>query len=185
MKLPKRAIAPTPRAPPRPRNGAVAKAAAPGARIMRNSQSMWAATAMRYYDSGAFWLEMEFLAAAIVFHFTLYERVTRRDDAGPALRVVTAVLALFLWFGVGVAGRDRGQDMSGAGDVVGVVGEGLAGGAGDFPAPCLERGGDARGGVAGAEDKEAHDLPCSSFPRKREPILCGWLGEMGPGSGPG
>ncbi len=32
---------------------------------------MWAATAMRYYDSPAFWLEQQLLAAAIVFHFTL------------------------------------------------------------------------------------------------------------------
>jgi hypothetical protein len=70
--------------------------------------SMWAATAMRYYDSGPFWLEMELLAAAIVFHFTLYDRVTRKDGTGPVLRALTAILALFLWFGVGVAGRAIG-----------------------------------------------------------------------------
>jgi hypothetical protein len=70
--------------------------------------SMWAATAMRYYDSGPFWLEMELLAAAILFHFTLYRWVTHRDDAPAALRGFTAILALFLWFGVGVAGRAIG-----------------------------------------------------------------------------
>lgn len=70
--------------------------------------SMWAATAMRYYDSGPFWLEMELLGAAILFHFTLYRRVTHRDDAPAALRGFTAILALFLWFGVGVAGRAIG-----------------------------------------------------------------------------
>ena len=32
---------------------------------------MWAATALRYYDSDAFWLEMQLLATALVFHFTL------------------------------------------------------------------------------------------------------------------
>ena len=44
MKLAKRTTAPVPSAPPRPRNGATANAAAPGARIMRNIRSMLAAT---------------------------------------------------------------------------------------------------------------------------------------------
>ena len=60
------------------------------------------------YESGPFWLEMELLLAALVFHFTLYQSVTSRDDAPPVLRGFTAVLALFLWFGVGVAGRAIG-----------------------------------------------------------------------------
>jgi uncharacterized protein DUF6644 len=70
--------------------------------------TMAAATAMRYYGSAAFWLEQELLIAAIVFHFALFERVARRDDARPALRKMTAILAIFLWFGVGVAGRAIG-----------------------------------------------------------------------------
>ena len=70
--------------------------------------SMWAATAMRYYDSGPFWLEMQMLAVAIVFHFTLWHYVTTRDDAPSALRAITGILALGLWFGVGVAGRAIG-----------------------------------------------------------------------------
>ena len=60
------------------------------------------------YESGPFWLEMELLVAALVFHFTLYQWVTSRDDAPPVLRGFTAVLALFLWYGVGVAGRAIG-----------------------------------------------------------------------------
>ena len=70
--------------------------------------SMWAATAMRYYDSPPFWLEMQLLATALVFHLTLYEWVIRRDDAPPLLRGITGTLALGLWFGVGVAGRAIG-----------------------------------------------------------------------------
>src|SRR5436190_3847268 len=54
--------------------------------------TMWAATAERYFDSGAFWLEQELLLAAIVFHFTLYRWVTGRDDAPAALRGFTAVV---------------------------------------------------------------------------------------------
>jgi hypothetical protein len=70
--------------------------------------SMWAATALRYYDSPAFWLEMQLLAVALVFHLTLYEWVTRRDDAHALLRGFTGIVALVLWFGVGVAGRAIG-----------------------------------------------------------------------------
>jgi uncharacterized protein DUF6644 len=70
--------------------------------------SMWAATALRYYDSGPFWLEMQFLAVAIVFHFSLWEWVIRKDDAPPLLRAFTGILALFLWFGTGVMGRAIG-----------------------------------------------------------------------------
>ena len=70
--------------------------------------SMWAATALRYYDSGAFWLEMQLMATALVFHLTLYEWVTRRDDTPAILRGLTGILALALWFGVGIAGRAIG-----------------------------------------------------------------------------
>ena len=70
--------------------------------------SMYAATAMRYYDSPAFWLEQQMLAVAIVFHFTLWHYVTSRDDAPAALRAFTGILAIGLWFGVGVAGRAIG-----------------------------------------------------------------------------
>jgi hypothetical protein len=60
------------------------------------------------YESYSFWLEMKLLAAALVFHFTLYRWVTGRDDAPGPLRAATGLLALFLWFGVGVAGRAIG-----------------------------------------------------------------------------
>jgi hypothetical protein len=51
---------------------------------------------------------MQLLATALVFHLTLYEWVTRRDDAHRLLRGVTGMLALVLWYGVGVAGRAIG-----------------------------------------------------------------------------
>jgi hypothetical protein len=75
-----------------------------------SGMSMWAGHGIMpdLYESGPFWLEMELLVVALIFHFTLYQRVTSRDDAPPGLRGFTAVLALFLWFGVGVAGRAIG-----------------------------------------------------------------------------
>ena len=75
-----------------------------------SGMSMWAGHGIMpdLYESGPFWLEMELLLVALIFHFTLYQSVTSRDDAPPVLRGFTAVLALFLWFGVGVAGRAIG-----------------------------------------------------------------------------
>jgi len=72
--------------------------------------SMWAGHGIMpdLYESGPFWLEMELLLVALIFHFTMYQWVTSRDDAPPVLRGFTAVLALLLWFGVGVAGRAIG-----------------------------------------------------------------------------
>jgi len=71
---------------------------------------MWAGHGVMpdLYESVPFWLEQELLLAALVFHFTLYRWVTSRDDAPRAVRGFTAILALFLWFGVGVAGRAIG-----------------------------------------------------------------------------
>jgi hypothetical protein len=60
---------------------------------------------VRWYVNGIFRWKMTFLFTAILFHFTLYRWVTRRDEAGPVLRRCTGALALLLWFGVGWAGR--------------------------------------------------------------------------------
>ena len=75
-----------------------------------SGMSMWAGHGIMpdLYESGPFWLEMELLLVALIFHFTMYQWVTSRDDAPPVLRGFTAVLALLLWFGVGVAGRAIG-----------------------------------------------------------------------------
>ncbi len=42
---------------------------------------------------------------ALLFHFTTYRRVTRRDDLRPVVYRLTGALALMLWFSVGLAGR--------------------------------------------------------------------------------
>ena len=63
---------------------------------------------MRLYDSGPFWIQMTFLFFALIFHFTLYRKVTRWDDAPAILRGVTGFLAVTLWLGVGIAARAIG-----------------------------------------------------------------------------
>jgi hypothetical protein len=63
---------------------------------------------MRLYDSGPFWTQMTFLFFALIFHFSLYRKVTRWDQAPPLLRGITGFLAVTLWLGVGIAARAIG-----------------------------------------------------------------------------
>ena len=52
-----------------------------------------------------FRVKMSFLLLAIVFHFTLFRKVTQRDEPSSSLRKGTGVLALVLWVAVGWGGR--------------------------------------------------------------------------------
>jgi hypothetical protein len=61
-----------------------------------------------YYYNRAFDLKMLLLVAALLVHVTLLQRVAKREDAPGMLARVTAVLSLFLWFGVSWAGRAIG-----------------------------------------------------------------------------
>jgi hypothetical protein len=61
--------------------------------------------AVKCYQNDAFWLKMEFLLAALIFHFTIYRKVTSSDKIRPLWAKATACLSLLLWFGVGLAGR--------------------------------------------------------------------------------
>jgi hypothetical protein len=63
---------------------------------------------MRLYESGPFWIQMTLLFFALIFHFSLYRRVTRWDEAPALLRGVTAFLAVSLWLGVGIFARAIG-----------------------------------------------------------------------------
>jgi len=60
---------------------------------------------LRWYGSIPFRVKMTFLLAAVVFHFTLFRKVTSGDKAGPLLCRITGALALLLWFGVACGGR--------------------------------------------------------------------------------
>jgi hypothetical protein len=58
-----------------------------------------------YFAGYWFRLKMTLLAAALIFHVTVYRIVARRDrPAAPAKRL-TGALMLLLWFGVACAGR--------------------------------------------------------------------------------
>jgi len=63
------------------------------------------------YNSPPFRLKMVLLTLAIIYHFTLYKRVARSDDAHVASSWADRLAAgtsLVLWFSVGLAGRAIG-----------------------------------------------------------------------------
>ena len=66
---------------------------------------LFVSEALKCYQNPAFWCKMGFLLAAVVFHFTVYRRVTSSDNVGLGLSVLTGSVSLILWFGVGLAGR--------------------------------------------------------------------------------
>ncbi len=61
----------------------------------------------RYAANTSFNVKMIVLLVAILFQYTVYRRVVRAEAAAHASRrlVVLPLISLFLWFGVGWAGR--------------------------------------------------------------------------------
>ena len=62
---------------------------------------------LRVYYSPPFWWKMQFLLLAMLFTFTVRQKVVRSDAARipPLLGGLVAVVSLSLWFGVGFSGR--------------------------------------------------------------------------------
>lgn len=62
---------------------------------------------VRYVNSGPFQLKMALLTLAILYHFTIFRRVTRREPPPrrPLLNTIVAFFSLTLWFSVGWAAR--------------------------------------------------------------------------------
>jgi hypothetical protein len=66
--------------------------------------------ASKYYVHDYFWVKMYFLAAAIVFSFVVRHRVIMSHEAraNSALGKLVALVSIFLWSGVGFAGKAIG-----------------------------------------------------------------------------
>jgi hypothetical protein len=62
----------------------------------------------KYYQSNLFWWKMGFFWVGVVFHFTIYRKVTRSDRIGLALGAFTAIVVIVLWYGTGAFGRAIG-----------------------------------------------------------------------------
>ena len=68
---------------------------------------LFSSEAVKCYYSFAFWFKMTCLALAIIFTFTVRQRVTLMDDAriSPIKASIVALVSLALWSGVGWGGR--------------------------------------------------------------------------------
>ena len=68
---------------------------------------LFSSEAVKCYYSFAFWFKMTSLALAIIFTFTVRQRVTQTDDTriSPVKRKLVALISLALWSGVGWGGR--------------------------------------------------------------------------------
>jgi hypothetical protein len=66
--------------------------------------------ASKYYVNAAFWMKMYFLAAAIIFTFTVRRKVIFMDDSrlSPAVAKIVGLVSVLLWSGVGIMGRGIG-----------------------------------------------------------------------------
>jgi hypothetical protein len=63
--------------------------------------------AMKCYGSDPFWVKMGFLFVALIFHFTIYRRITKKQDQRPTVfkARLAATVSFVLWTAVGLAGR--------------------------------------------------------------------------------
>lgn len=68
---------------------------------------LFGSEAVKCYENPPFFFKMGMLAAALVFHFAVM-RPTLNAEAGKLRQILTGLLALVLWFGVGVGGRAIG-----------------------------------------------------------------------------
>ena len=71
---------------------------------------LFASEALKCYDSPPFRFKMACLILALLFQVTIYHRATTSVDVDkkPGFAKLTAILALVLWFGVGLGGRAIG-----------------------------------------------------------------------------
>jgi hypothetical protein len=78
--------------------------------ILCSGVLLFASEAMKAYASVPFQVKMLFLFAAMIFHYTVYWRLTRSSDTtiGPVWGKLAAIVSILLWLGVGLGGRGIG-----------------------------------------------------------------------------
>jgi hypothetical protein len=78
--------------------------------ILASGVLLFSSEALKAYGSVPFQIKMLFLFAAMIFHYTLYGRLTRSSDAAisPVWGKLAAIVSILLWLGVGLGGRGIG-----------------------------------------------------------------------------
>ena len=77
--------------------------------ILTSGFLLFSSEAIKSYTSVPFQVKMVFLFFAIIFHYTVYSRITSADDKiAPAWNKLAAIVSILLWTGVGIGGRGIG-----------------------------------------------------------------------------
>ena len=75
--------------------------------ILLTGAMLFASEAVKVYASWPFRIKMIFLFSAMLFHYTVYRRLTKADEAltSPRWGKLAATVSMILWFGIGWGGR--------------------------------------------------------------------------------
>ena len=76
--------------------------------ILVTGAALYSSEALKCFDNPSFWFKMFFLFFALIFQYTWYRRVTKKDQTTTGTGWTVAILSLVLWFAVGWGGRGIG-----------------------------------------------------------------------------
>jgi hypothetical protein len=78
--------------------------------ILATGTLLFASEALKAYASVPFQVKIVLLFAAMLFHYSVFSKVTKSDfaDVHKVWSKLAAVVSILLWLGVGVAGRGIG-----------------------------------------------------------------------------
>lgn len=76
--------------------------------ILISGTLLYLSEAIKAFDNAAFWLKIDLIFAALVFHFVVVRRVTKADQVSRATGLTVGIVSLVLWLGIGCAGRAIG-----------------------------------------------------------------------------
>ena len=76
--------------------------------ILTSGTLLYLSEAVKSFDNAAFWIKVDLLFAALLFHFTVVRKVTRAAEVTRAKGLTVGMISLVLWLGIGCAGRAIG-----------------------------------------------------------------------------
>ncbi len=76
--------------------------------ILVSGTLLYLSEASKAFDNDAFWIKIDLLAAALLFHFIVVRKVTRAAEPSRATGFIVGLVYLVLWLGIGCAGRAIG-----------------------------------------------------------------------------
>jgi len=76
--------------------------------ILISGTLLFLSEASKAFANAAFWLKVDLLFVALLFHFTVVRKVTRTDETSRAASFAVGLISLVLWLGIGCAGRAIG-----------------------------------------------------------------------------